>query len=104
MKAAAEADHRGPPGGHPCDLDRVLDRFSAGAEEDCLLRPIYRRDLAKPLGEPEVRLVVDDLKRSVGCVVELLPDRLHDARVGVADVHHADAACEVDVALAADVP
>src|SRR2546423_5310133 len=36
--------------------------------------------------------------------LELLLDRLHHARMRVADVHHADAAREVDVPLAADIP
>ena len=104
VKAAAEADHRRPPGRRAGDLDRVLDRLGAGAEEDGLLRAVDRRDLAKALGESQVGLVVHDLERGVGRAVELLPHRLHDARVGVSHVHHSDSAREVDVALAADVP
>src|SRR5439155_6499197 len=65
VKAAAEADHRRPPGRRAGDLDRVLDRLGAGAEEDGLLRAVDRRDLAKALGESQVGLVVHDLERGV---------------------------------------
>ena len=104
VEAAPEADHGLAACCGSGDLDRVLDRLRAGGEKDRLLVPPDRGDLAQTLGEPQVGLVLDDLERRVGRSCELLLDRLHDAGVGVADVHHADASGEVDVALAADVP
>src|SRR5207245_3415932 len=73
-------------------------------EEDRLLWAIDRRDLAQAFSESQVRLVVHDLERGVGRALELLAHRAHDARVGVTYVHHSDAAREIDVPLAADVP
>src|SRR5437773_210089 len=86
------------------DLDGVPDRLRSRGEEDGLGRALDRSDLAQALRQAEVGLVVHDLERGVRRVLELFPHRLHDARVRVADVHHADAAGEVDVALAAHVP
>ena len=40
----------------------------------------------------------------MGGALELGPDGLHDVRVGVADIHHADAADEVDEPAPVDVP
>src|SRR6266508_3870101 len=104
VEGAAEADDGGPSGGGAGDFDRVLDRLRPGGEEHRLLVAPDRRHLAEALRKPQVRLVVDDLEGGMGGLLQLLVDRLHDARVRVADVHDADAAREVDVSLAADIP
>ena len=78
--------------------------FGPGAEEDRLLLALARRQRAQALGQAQVGLVHDDLERGVGDPIELGLDRLHHVRVAVADVHHADAAGEVDVAATGDVP
>ena len=104
VEAAAEADHRRAAGCRTGDLDRVLHGLSACAEEDRFLLTFERRHLAQALGQAQVRLVHHDLEGGVGGALELGPDGFHDAGVGVADVHHADAPDEVDEPATVDVP
>ena len=56
------------------------------------------------LGERDVALVGRDLEAGVGELLELLRDRRLHLRVHVPGVEHGDAAREVDVAAALDVP
>ena len=104
MERSAEADHRRPAGVRARDLDGVLHRLRAGAEEDRLLGSVAWRQLAQPLSELDVRLVHHHLEGRVRDAVELLAHRGHDVRVVVADVHDANAADEVDVAAALGIP
>jgi len=95
---------RCPSASGACDLDRILDGFRPGAEEDRLLLSGAGSHRAQALGQPEVRLVHHDLEGGVSGAVQLLAHRGHDARVVVAHVHDSDPAHEVDVAAAGGVP
>jgi hypothetical protein len=64
---------------------------------------IPRGELVQPLGQLHVRLVGGDREAEVGIPVELIPDRLHHARVAVPGVHHADPAGEVDQPVAVGI-
>ena len=66
--------------------------------------PTIRRELVQPLGEPHVSFVRRDLKAGVGEGLELSAHRGHHARMAMPDVVHRDAAGEIDVAAALDVP
>ena len=104
VEAAGEGDHRLAPGGVARDLDRVLDRFGTGGDEDGLLVEITRRDGVQPLGQVHVVLVRHDLVAGVGEAVELRLHRFHHSGVAMAGVDHRDAAREIDIAAAFDVP
>ena len=61
------------------------------------------REPVEPLGQLDVGLVGRDREADVGEPVELLADRLDDAGVPVTGVDHADAAAEIDQAVAVGV-
>ena len=102
--AAAERDEARPLGVGAGDLHRVLDRLGAGREKQALLRERARRQRVQPLGQFDIRLVGDDLEAGVGVEVELRLHRGDHVGVAVAGVDDRDAAGEVDVAPAFDVP
>ena len=85
------------------ELDRVLDRLGAGVEEGAARRPADRDEGPEALGELDVALVGDDREVGVEEAVDLLGDRLDDARMIVADVRDPDSADEVDERIAIDV-
>ena len=62
-----------------------------------------RRERAEPLRELDVALVRNDREVGVEEALDLLGDRLDDARMVVADVRDADSADEVDEGVAVDV-
>ena len=103
-KPPGEGDDRGALGMEARDLDRVLDGLRAGAQEDGFLRRLARGERVELLGEGDVALVGRHLKAGVDEAVELLRDRCLDFRVHVPGIEHGDAAGEIDVALAFDVP
>ena len=104
MKAAPKADHGRPAGVGASDLDRILDRLGAGAQEERLLGEVPGNEAAEALSQEQVRLVHDDLEGGVGQAVELGSHRLKHVRVSVADVHHPYPARKVDEAAAFHVP
>ena len=86
------------------DLDGVLHRLRAGGEEDRLLGRRPGGERVQLLGECDVALVRGHLEAGVGELVQLLRDGGLHLRVHVPGVEHRDAAGEVDVAAALDVP
>ncbi len=86
------------------DLHRVFDRLGAGGEQRRLLGVRARRELVQLLGERHVALIRHNLVAGVREALQLRLDRRDHLRVAVADVHHRDAAGEVDVALSLHVP
>ena len=103
VEPALEADHGRPARVAARELDRVLDGLGAGVEERGLRRAGERRDRRQPLGVLDVDLVRDDREVGVEEARGLLLHRRDDARVRVADGEAADAAREVDEAVAVDV-
>ena len=104
VERAVEGDHAGAFGVITRDLDRVFDRLGTGREQRGLLLVAARRQGVELLGQRDVALVGHDLVAGVRVALELRGDRTDHLRVAVAGVHHRDAAGEVDVAVAFDVP
>jgi hypothetical protein len=104
VEAARERDDRAALRGIARDFDRVLDGFGARRQEDRLLRRRARRELVQLLGQLDVALVWRHLKAAVRDLFELRRHCRFHVRVEVARVDDGDAAREVDVAPAFDVP
>ena len=99
-KDALGGDHLGPAG-EPADLERRLVGLGAGVAEEDPARPAG--EVEQPLGQRQAGLV----HRQVGDVAELVRlrgDRLDDLRVRVAEDRRRDAAEQVGVLAAVDVP
>ena len=103
VERAVERDDALPLRVEARELDGVLDRLGAGVEEGAARLAADRRERAEPLGELDVALVRDDREVRVEEAIDLLGDRLDDARMVVADVRDADPADEVDERVAVDV-
>jgi hypothetical protein len=103
VEPALESDHGRPARVATRELDGVLDGLGARVEERGLRRSRERSDRGQPLGVLDVDLVRDDREVGVEEARGLLLHRRDDARVGVADGEAADAAREVDEAVAVDV-
>ncbi len=85
------------------DLDRVFDGLRAGADQHGFLHAGPRHDCVEPLGQPHVAPVGQHVKAGVQETVELLPDRLDHRRRTMPGVEAANAAGEIDHAVAVDV-
>ncbi len=104
MKTAGESHHRGALGKGPRHLDGVLHRFGAGIHEQGFLVEITRSRRVEPLRQGYVGLIGRYVEAGVGEAFHLRLHRRHHFGVAVAGVEHADAAGEVDIALAFHVP
>ena len=104
MKGAAEGDDAGALGGGAGDLDGVLRRLGPGGEEHGLGRALEGGELVEPLAERDIGLIGQHLEGRMGEALELLARRGHHLGVAVAGIEHRDAAGEVDIALALDIP
>ena len=103
VEGVFEGDDAGTLGVGARDLDRVLDGLGAAVHEDRLLRKLAGRDFVHALGEADVALVRRDLHAGVQEAVELIFHRVDDRFLAMADVEAADAAGEIEVAVAVDV-
>src|SRR5207244_9634469 len=98
-------DDRRTPGGDPGDLDRVLDRLGTRVDEDAvLLLAGARRELGQASADGHIRLVRRDHEALVQVSVDLVVNGRDHGVAAVPEVLTADAAGEVDVAPAVDVP
>ncbi|MGY3452919.1 hypothetical protein ACVILH_005261 [Bradyrhizobium sp. USDA 4353] len=102
--STGKSDDAAAPRCRARDLDGVLGRLGAGCQQDRLGGTCDRRQRIQPLAQANVRLVLQHLEAGVGEAVELSADRRHDMRMAMAGVEHGDAAGEVDIALALDIP
>ena len=103
VESVLEAENRLSPGEVARHLHRVLDRLGAAVDEEGALLVGAGRHAVEPFGELDVGLVRGHRETHVGEPVELLADRLDHAGVPVTGVDHADAAAEVDEAVAVGV-
>jgi hypothetical protein len=81
MEAAAESDNRRAIGVTACDLDRILDGFGTGGQEDALMGGAFADQRIQPLCQSNIGLVGGDLKGGVGDEIELLANRRQHARM-----------------------
>jgi hypothetical protein len=102
VERATEGDHACAARVGACDLDGVLGRFRARREQNGLVRLAHERGEAS--GELDVFVVHQHLKAGVRQPRRLIADGLHNARVAVAHVEHADPGAEVEVLPAVGVP
>ena len=103
MERALERDHSLPLRVETRELDRVLHGLGAGVEEGAAGLTADRDERAEALRELDIALVRNDGEVGVEKAVDLIGDRLDDARMVVADVRDADSADEVDERVAVDV-
>ncbi|MCY1420806.1 hypothetical protein D9M71_364400 [compost metagenome] len=104
VEAAVEGDHRAAPGGGADDLQGVLGGLGAAVGEHAGQAVGHRHEARQGRQQLAVALVGQRVECRVGQPPGLPAHRLDDARVAVAEVEHADAADEVDVALALGIP
>ena len=103
VKRALKDDDVGPAGGVAGQLDGALHRLGARVgEKEGIQRPGHH--LAQGLGQAQQGLMVIDVHLGVQHAGCLGGDGLHDTRMAVAGVGHANAAGKVQVAVALDVP
>ena len=103
VKSVFEADDGGTLGVSARDFHGVFDGFGAGIEQDRFLREISRRERVQFFGDGDVAFVRRDGEAEMQMLLELLFDCGGDARRLMADVEAADAAGEIDVAIAVNV-
>jgi hypothetical protein len=102
--ATPQGDDGLSPSGSTGDLDGVFDRLCPRGLEERFLREMTGCLGAQALGQLDVRFVGQYLKARVVHLVQLGLDGFDDLGMPVAGVEHRDAAGEVDVALAFDIP
>ena len=104
VEGTVEGDHRRPAGGDARDLDGVLHGLCARVQEDrLLLLPSAWRKLIQAPASFDVGLVHPDHEALVQVAVDLLVDRGNHGGGAMAEVLAAEAAGEVEIALAVDV-
>ena len=104
MEATVKGDDVGAAGIGAGELDSVLDGFGAGGDEGRLLLARDRGDRIEFLADLDEGRVGHHHGAGVGEGLELLIDPLHHQRVAMAGVDDRDAAAEVDIAVAFDIP
>jgi hypothetical protein len=102
VERVVERDHGGPSGRDARDLDRILDRFGAGVDQERLRRRLTGPRLVQQAANLDVGLVDPDHEALVKEAVDLFVDRRRGETV--TGVLAAEAAGEVDVLTAVDVP
>jgi hypothetical protein len=102
VERMVERDHAGPAGCDAGDLDRVLDRLSAGVDQERARLALSGPELVEELAHHDVRLVHPDHEALVQVAVDLLVQRRRCEPV--AGVLAAEPTGEVDVFAAVDVP
>ena len=103
VEAVFDAQHAWTPGRVARDLDCVLDRLGAAVHEQGLLGERSGRQRREPLRQRDVALVRRHREGGVGEAIRLPVQRVDDVRVGVADVHHPDAAGKIEEDVAVDI-
>ena len=104
VETAGEGDHARPAGRGARDLHRILGRLGAGGEQDRLRRSGERRERIQALGKGDIAFIGRDLEGGVREPGHLSLGCGDHLGVTVTDVEHRDAAGEVDIAAALDVP
>ncbi|MNJ52507.1 hypothetical protein D3C77_478470 [compost metagenome] len=101
---AGEGDHSGAAGGGASDLHRVFHRFRAAGDQQGLLGEIPRHPRGDLLAQLDIGFVGQHLEAGMAQLGQLLLHRRDDLGMQVPGVEHRDAAGEVDVLAAFDIP
>ncbi|MNI25835.1 hypothetical protein D3C73_795110 [compost metagenome] len=104
VEATAKGNHRRAVGVAPGDLHRVFHGFGAGGEQHAFVVRIATDQLVQPRRHLDVVFVGHHLEAGMGNFADLAADCLDHLRMVMAHIEDADAADEVQVALAIDIP
>ena len=85
------------------DLDGVFDGLGSGVHEDGFLREIARGKRVEFFRDGHVALIGSDGETEMQVFLELLADRGEHARRAMANIEAANAASEIEIAIAVDV-
>ena len=86
------------------NLDGVLDRLGTRGQEQALLVARNRGNGIELLGEFDERRIGRYREAGMGEGIKLLLHPLHHGRMAMAGIEHRDAAAEIDIAAALDIP
>src|SRR5437667_12451560 len=103
MEGVFETNDGGTLGVGAGNLDGVFDGLGSGVHEDGFLREIARSKRVEFFGDGDVAFVGSDGEAEMQVFLELLTDRGEHARRAMANIEAADAASEIEIAVAVDV-
>src|SRR6266850_31403 len=103
MEGVFETDYGRTLGVGAGDLDGVFDGFGTGVEEDGFFRKISGGQRVQFFRHGNIALVGSDGEAEMQVPLELLADRGEHPGRAMADVEAADAASEIEVAIAVDI-
>src|SRR6266478_525937 len=103
MEGVLETDDGGTLGVGTGDLDGVFDGFGTGIDEDGFLREVAGSERVQFFGNGDVAFVGSDGEAKMQVLFELLADGGEEARRAVTNIETANAAGEIEIAIAVDV-
>src|SRR4029077_19235665 len=103
MESVPETDHGGTLGVGAVDFDGVLDGLRAGIHEDVFFREVAGSEGVEFFRDSDVALVGSDGEAEMQMFFELFADSGEHAGRAVANIEAADAAGEIEIAIAVDV-
>src|SRR5258708_14404435 len=103
LEGIFEGDDARTLGVSACDFHGVLDSFGTTVDKEGFLWKLARSEFVHALGQADVAFVRRDLDAGVKEAVELVFDSFDHFVAAMAGVGTANAAGEVDVAVAVDV-
>jgi len=103
VEGVFETDHGRAPGVSARDLDGVLDRLCAARQQQRFLGRAAGRQRVQLFGEPHVALVRRHHEAGVQEAIRLRMQRGDHARLAMPGIETADAAREIEVAVAVHI-
>src|SRR6266567_6172067 len=103
MEGVLKTNDGGALGKGARDLDGIFDGFGAGVQENGFLRKIAGSQGVEFFRDGDVALVGSDGEAEMQVLLDLFADGRKHARSAVADVEAADAAGEIEIAIAVDI-
>ncbi len=103
VKAIFHRENRGTAGKGARDLHRVLHRLRTAVHKESLLGKAARRELVELFRQRNIALVAGHLEAEMEKGVQLRAQRAQHPRIAMANVGAADAAAQVDEAVAVDI-
>src|SRR5712692_574922 len=103
MISIVESDNGRSPCGITGDLDRVFDSLCAAVQKDRFLLEIAWSQVNETFGESNIRFVHHHAKAGMREIGRLFCNGPGDLWPSMSNIHHTDAACEVDIAIAINI-